>query len=97
MLAPLTDHIGEFGDQDPKKRTCKKPFYWSSVHQEAFDNVKATLACDVVLAYPDFSKEFELYTDASARQLGAVIVQENRPIAFFSHKLSEVQQKYFVT
>ena len=69
----------------------------SLVHQEAFDNVKATLAHGVVFTYPDFSKEFELYTDASARQLGAVIVQENRPIAFFSRKLSEMQQKYSVT
>ena len=51
----------------------------------------------MVLAYLDFSKEFELYTDASARQLGAVIVQENRPIVFFSHKISEAQQKYSVT
>ncbi len=30
-------------------------------------------------------------------QLGAVITQDNRPIAFFSRKLSEMQQKYSVT
>ncbi len=30
-------------------------------------------------------------------QLGAVITQDNRPIAFFSRKLSETQQKYSVT
>jgi hypothetical protein len=42
-------------------------------------------------------KPFEIYTDASSTQLGAVITQDNRPIAFFSRKLSEMQQKYSVT
>ncbi len=39
-------------------------------------------------------KPFEIYTDASSTQLEAVITQDNRPIAFFSRKLSETQQKY---
>jgi hypothetical protein len=30
-------------------------------------------------------------------QLGAVIAQDNRPIAFFSRKLSKMQQKYSIT
>jgi hypothetical protein len=51
----------------------------------------------VVLAYPDYSKGFEIYTDASSKQLGAVITQDNRPIAFFSRKLSKMQRKYSVT
>ena len=42
-------------------------------------------------------KPFEIYTDASATQLGAMMAQDNRPIAFFSRKLSEKQQKYSVT
>jgi hypothetical protein len=36
------------------------------------------------LAYPDFTKLFKIYTDASTMQLGSVITQGNRPIAFFS-------------
>ena len=49
------------------------------------------------MAYPDFSKPFEIYTDASTLQLGAVITQDNKPIAFFSRKLSETQTRYTVT
>jgi hypothetical protein len=49
------------------------------------------------LAYPDYSEVFDIYTDASSKQLGAVITQKNRPIAFFSRKLTAAQRKYSVT
>jgi hypothetical protein len=67
------------------------------VYQRAFNHLKATIANDVVLAYPDYSKVFEIYTDASSKQLGAVITQDNRPIMFFSRKLSNTQHKYSIT
>ncbi len=95
MLAPLTDLVGEFGETKATKKNGnkKKPWKWESIHQQAFDDVKATVANEVVLAYPDFTKPFEMYIDASTMQLGAVITQGNRPIAFFSRKLSEAQSK----
>ena len=96
MLAPLTDLLGECGATKTKKRPIQA-WHWDKSHQKAFEDVKATLARDVTLAYPDFTKGFVLYTDASSRQLGAVIVQENRPIAFFSRKLTQAQKKYTVT
>ncbi len=52
---------------------------------------------EVVLAYPDFSKSFEIYMGTFSTQLGAVIAQDNRPTAFFSRILSKAQQKYSVT
>jgi len=99
MLAPLSDLVGECGEMKTtkKNKTKKSPWPWDPIHQEAFDNVKATIAKEVVLAYPDFSKVFEIYIDASTTQLGAVITQDNRPIAFFSRKLSITQAKYSVT
>ncbi len=99
MLAPLTDLVGECGEKKTTRlnKTKKKPWRWDPSHQQAFDNVKAAIAKEAVLAYPDFSKPFEIYTDASSIQLGAVITQDNRPIAFFSRKLSKTQQKYSVT
>jgi len=39
---------------------------------------------------------FDIYTDVSSRQLGAAIMQNNKPVVFFSQKVSEVQQKYSV-
>jgi hypothetical protein len=99
MLAPLTDLVGECGETKNTRidKTKKKPWGWDPIHQQAFDNVKAAIAKETVLAYPDFLKPFEIYMDASSTQLGAVITQDNRPIAFFGRKLSKRQQKYSAT
>ena len=72
MLAPLTSLVGECGQTKATKAkgTRKVPWYWAEVHQKAFDDVKATITKEVVLAYPDFDKVFEIYTDASTKQLG---------------------------
>ena len=79
------------------KGNQKGTWHWDEVHQKAFETVKATIAKDVVLAYPNYSKVFEVYTDALSTQLGSVITQSNRPQVFFSRKLSDTQQKYSVT
>ncbi len=86
MLAPLTDLVGECGGTKTTRmnKTKKKSWRWDPIHQQAFDNVKAIIAKETILAYLDFLKLFEIYTDASSMQLGAVITQDNRPIAFFS-------------
>jgi hypothetical protein len=99
MLAPLTSLVGECGQTKVSKAkgTKKAPWNWDKVHQRAFNHVKATIAREVVFAYPDYSKVFEIYTDASSKQLGAVITQENRPIAFFSRKLSTMQHEFSIT
>ncbi len=99
MLAPLSDLVGECGETKTtrKNKVTKKPWQWDSIHQEAFDSVKKTIAKEVVVAYPDSTKPFDIYTDASTKQLGAVITQDNRPITFFSRKLSSAQSKYTVT
>ncbi len=49
------------------------------------------------MAYPDYTQGFDIYTDSSKLQIGAVITQNNRPLAFFSKKLSPAQQKYSMT
>ena len=55
------------------------------------------LSKETLLSYPDFSKEFEIHTDASKAQLGAVISQNGKPIAFYSRRLTDCQTRYTTT
>ena len=70
---------------------------WTEEHQVAFDKIKHIISREVLLAYPDFSKPFEIYTDASKYQLGAVVSQDGKPIAYYSHKLNKSQINYTTT
>jgi hypothetical protein len=46
--------------------------------------MKALIAKETILAYPDFTKKFTIHADASDLQLGSVIMQEGKPLAFYS-------------
>ena len=52
------------------------------------------MAADVLAAYPDHNKRFDVYTDASNYQLGGVIVQDGFPVTFYSRKLNSAQRNY---
>ena len=67
---------------------------WSAECQQAFDTIKAILSLDVLLHYPDHNKPFHVYTDTSNLQLGAIFIQDDRPVAFYSHKLNAAQCNY---
>ena len=68
---------------------------WTDVHQEAFDNMKKLIAKETLLTYPDFNKPFEIHTDASDVQLGPCILQDGKPVAFYSRKLNPAQTRYW--
>ena len=51
----------------------------------------------VLLSYPNFSEKFIVHTDASNTQLGGIIGQNGKPIAFYSHKLTPAQINYTTT
>ena len=66
-------------------------FIWTDVEQKAFNDMKKILSKETLLLYPDFNKPFEIHTDASNTQLGAVVSQNGKPIAFYSRKLLPAQ------
>ena len=70
---------------------------WGDEERDAFNTMKRIIAKEVLLAYPDFSEPFEIHTDASHTQLGAVISQKGKPIAFYSRKLKPEQTRYTTT
>jgi transposase InsO family protein len=83
ILAPLTSLSG---------KTAK--WKWTKECTEAFESIKASMARETLLNFPDFNKEFHIFTDASNYQLGAVIMQDDKPLAFYSRKLNKCQRNY---
>ena len=68
-----------------------------SLEQKVFDMMKKIISQETLLAYPDFNKPFIIHTDASHKQLGTVISQDNHPITFYSCKLNPAQTRYTMT
>ena len=92
MLSPITNLVGECGYTKATwaNKTKRKPWHWDDMHQTAFDNIKTAITKDVVLAYPDYSQGFDIYTDSSKFEYEVIITQNNRPLACFSCKLKTV-------
>ena len=77
-------------------------FHWDEECQRAFEALKRKLVEAPVLAYPSFTKDFMLETDASIEGLGAVLSQMQQdgyqhPIAFASRALSPSERNYSIT
>ena len=89
ILAPLTDLLR-------KNEKSKRKLLWTTEHEQAFISAKEAISNDVLLTHPDFTKKFTIHTDASDTQLGSIISQDGKPIAFYSRKLSSTQRNYSV-
>ena len=77
--------------------TGKGSFVWTNQQQNAFDTLKSVMAANYLNAYPDYNKPFEIYTNTSNYQLGAAIIQDKTPIAYWSRSLQPTQMKYTTT
>ncbi|GFX08914.1 retrovirus-related Pol polyprotein from transposon 17.6 [Trichonephila clavipes] len=78
-----------------KKKEVK--FNWSREAQDSFDQIKRTLTDAPILQLPNFSEQFNLFTDASGVGIGAVLQQNKKPIAFASRTLNKAERNYTVT
>ncbi|KAI3385870.1 hypothetical protein SNEBB_007958 [Seison nebaliae] len=88
MLSPLVDLT---------KKGVK--FVWTGECQKAYDAVLSAMRSPVLLAHPRYDRHFTLTTDASCVGIGSVLSQiqddgEERPVSFFSRKLSDTQGRY---
>jgi hypothetical protein len=63
------------------------PYVWSSATEASFQALKTALSSAPVMALPDFSKPFMIETDACGRGVGAVLLQNDHPLAFISKAL----------
>ena len=88
--ANLTKPLTDLSKKDAK-------FDWTFSCDSAFKTLKRALTTAPVLAFPDTDKPFELVCDASGIGLGAVLLQEGRPLAYYSRKMTAAECNYVVT
>ena len=82
VLAPLTALTGS------------GPYVWTPECNQAFEEMKALLAHDAINTFANLKDPFHLYTNASDYQLSAAILQNDKPIAYWSKKLNKTQRNY---
>ena len=82
ILTPLSNKIG------------KKNFHWTDEMDKTLLQMKAILSADALMAYPNHNKPFHIYTDASDYQIRAVIMQDEKPAAYWSQKINGAQKNY---
>ena len=87
MAKPLTDLL----KKDDR-------FLWTKDCQQAFETLRKALTSSPILVFPDFTKHFTLYTDASGVALGAVLTQmqdrKEHVVEYFSRVLSKPERNY---
>lgn len=88
IAAPLIRLTGNIPDIRP---------LWGKEQQQAFEALKVALTTAPVLAHPDFSKPFELVSDASLQGTGAVLMQEERVISYTSKAFNKAERNYTTT
>jgi len=69
-------------------------FKWNDEEDKVFNLLKDKLCSTSVLALPDFMRAFEVECDASGIGIGVMLMQDRRPIAYFSEKLNGATLNY---
>ena len=80
----------------PLRELTKKDsaYYWGPEHDRAFTEVKKEVSSLGVLRYFDPKAETIIETDASLKGLGAVLLQDGKPVCYASKALTETEQRY---
>ena len=78
------------------KRLCKSgdEWAWESEEQNAFEAIKQVIMTLLVQTYFDKTKKHTIQCDASKKGLGAVLLQESKPVMYVSRALTKTEQRY---
>eukprot|EP00477_Mikrocytos_mackini_P000180 GAHX01000190.1.p1 GENE.GAHX01000190.1~~GAHX01000190.1.p1 ORF type:complete len:526 (+),score=71.90 GAHX01000190.1:1842-3419(+) len=79
-----------------EKTKADTTFSWTNKDSQTVKEIIDELKQKTLLQHPDLNSSFVLQTDASDYAIGAALLQNNKPIGFFSAKLSTTEQRYSI-
>ena len=90
-FSPVLSELSE-----PLRRLCKSgaEWAWESEQQSAFETIKQVIMTLPVLTYFDKTKKHRIQCDASKKGLGAILLQESKPVMYVSRALTETEHRY---
>ncbi len=80
----------------PSLSNLAKIFSLDTGNGSGFYIMKTNLAADVLMTYPNHNLLFHLYTNASDYQMGAIIILQKWPVAYWTRKLTQTQKNYYI-
>ena len=83
ILAPFTNLAGL-----PTKAKCE----WTEELDLVFKRVKAVIVQDVLMSFPNHNIPFDKYTDSADYQFSACLMQNGKPVAYYSRKLNKAEK-----
>ena len=90
-FSPVLSELSE-----PLRRLCKSgaEWAWESEQQNTFESIKQIITSLPVLSCFDKTKKHTIQCDASKKGLGALLLQESKPVMYMSRALTETEQRY---
>jgi hypothetical protein len=70
------------------------PFEWTEKYEKSFQEIKTKLTTTPVLAVPENGKDYTVYCNASKNELGCVLIQDKKVIAYGSRQLKPHEVNY---
>jgi hypothetical protein len=90
----IRDFSGIFAPMMDTMKNQHMYFKWTDEAEKSFNILKEKITERPILFLTNFEKTFQVRCDASGVAIGAVLSQDNRPIAYFSEKMNETKRKY---
>lgn len=93
-LAKFIPNMSEITEPLRKLLINNVEWSWEFEQQQSFDKLKKLLTSTPVLSYYDVNKDVVLSVDASSKAFGAVLLQDNHPVAYATKAMSKAQMNY---
>lgn len=67
-------------------------FKWNNEVEDSFKKLKEAMVTTPVMTLPDFTQHFYLETDASSYYIGAVLMQQGKPISYYTQRAQKIRR-----